>query len=128
MDCFGQERKGLMLSTIGFPVIQPLASPKYHHRELVSYHRGFAQPESSTPMSLRQRGYASGRNSTVGNPFLSGLWQEQQQPRGDIHFSIGGDFGHRGSVRGRPRLRLDRRLFVILPRDVRLQLLDRGLR
>jgi hypothetical protein len=128
MDCFGQERKGVMLSTIGFPVIQLLASPKYHRRELVNYHRSFAQPESSTPMSLRQRGHASGRNSTVGNPFLSAPWQEQQQPLGDIHFSIGGDLGHRDSVRRRPRLRLDRRLFVIVPHDVRLQLLDRGLR
>jgi hypothetical protein len=68
-------------------VIQLLASPKYHRRELVSYHRSIAQPESSTPMSLRQRGHASGRNSTVGSPFRSAPWQEQQQSLGDIHLA-----------------------------------------
>jgi hypothetical protein len=102
MDCFGQERQGVMHATISFPVIQLLASPKYHCRNLVSYHRGFAQPESSTPMSLRQREHASDRNSTVGNPFLYAPWQEQHQPLGDIHFGIGGDLGHRGSVRWIP--------------------------
>jgi hypothetical protein len=90
-----------MPSTTGFPVIQLLPSPNYRRRELVSYHRSFALPESSTSMSLRQRGHASGRNNTVGNAFLSAPWQEQQ-PLGDIHLSIGGDLGRRGSVRRRP--------------------------
>ena len=115
MDCFGQERKGVMPSTIGFPVIQLLPSPKYRRRELASYHRSFALPESSMSMSLRLSGHTLGRNNTVGNPFLSSPWQEQEQPLRDIHFSIGGNLGHRGSVRRRPRLRLDRRLFVTLP-------------